>query len=1002
MYQAEETTFCPKCAVIVLKHGHFFLFFFLKSKLSPSKCNIRMLRRSVCRSAIAGNGIIGVRREDKNVWERRVPLTPKHVEQLLQHGVVKKVIVQPSTIRCYDDRAFAEAGAEIKEDLSEAATICAVKEVPGQLLIPERSYMFFSHTIKAQSYNMPLLDTILQKNVRLFDYERIVNADGRMVKFGPYAGFAGMIDTLHALGLALLTRGYATPFLHLSMSKEYSSLDVARADLREIGEQIRKRGLPSECCPLTIAITGAGSVSNAAQQILHLLPCKYVEVEDLPKIWNQRTKDHHHVYVVVVRSKDMVVPIDPAGRFSSKDYYQNPNNYKPIFHEKVAPYIRCLVNGMYWEPRFPRLLTTTQARELAKDNRFPLLALGEITCDVGGSIEFFVKATTIQNPFYVYDIQTDAVMEMHQFDGKGVIILGVDHIPAEFPKESSTDFGDGLVPLIERVAVSDGSASLDQQSEQMGPEIFNSMITCKGQLTPNFKYIETLRAQKESQAESTRKVLVFGGGMTSGPCVRHLLQDSRNIVTLVDKDQSNLNKVAATFGKTLGLEDGSGGLRHAVADAGKVDSYIASLIKASDVVVSMLPATMHAKIAETAIACKVPMVTASYVAPEMEKLRKQAEAQNVVIVNEMGLDPGIDIMTTAKMLDEIRRDGGVVTSYVSLCGALPQPENSDGPMGYKFSWSPRGVLSAATRPARFFAGKQWHEIPGDLLYHFIQPLVGFKGLDLNWIPNGDAERYLNSYHLGGPEVDTIIRGTLRYSAFAPVIYALRPLGMLDAATPVEELTMKSPKFLSYPSLLMRLIGSSSREQLVKDLAAFLTKRISEDRARAHATETWRALQHVKMSSDVSPSALVTLEREVSIIMSTFARLGLLDENAIVPKSNDGFVIDSLCTTLQALMGYRSHERDFTMMIHRIRAFFPKSGKNKVYKATLSLRGHDLANTATAITVGLPVGATAQLILNNGLAGKCGLISPTDERVYRPILAELDRQGIRMHEECREE
>lgn len=960
-----------------------------------------MLRRTIMRTAIAGNGIIGVRREDKNVWERRVPLTPKHVETLLQNGVVKKVVVQPSTIRCYDDRAYEEAGAEINEDLSEAATICAVKEVPGQLLIPERSYMFFSHTIKAQSYNMPLLDTILQKNVRLFDYERIVNTDGRMVKFGPYAGFAGMIDTLHGLGLALLTRGYATPFLHLSMSKEYSSLDVARADLREIGEQIRKRGLPGECCPLTIAITGAGSVSNAAQQILHLLPCKYVEVDDLPKIWNQRTKDHHHIYVVVVRSKDMVVPVDPSKRFSSKDYYQNPNDYKPVFHEKVAPYIRCLINGMYWEPRFPRLLTTVQARELVKENRFPLLALGEITCDVGGSIEFFVKATTIQNPFYVYDIKTDAVMEMHQFNGKGIIILGVDHIPAEFPKESSTDFGDGLVPLIERVAVSDGSSSLDKQMEQMGPEIFNSMITCKGQLTPNFKYIATLRAQKESQAESKRKVLVFGGGMTSGPCVRHLLEDDRNIVTLVDRDQSNLNKVAATFGKNLGLEDGCGGLRTATADASKVDSYVTSLIKASDIVVSMLPATMHAKIAETAIFCKVPMVTASYVSPEMEAHRKTAEEKNVVIVNEMGLDPGIDIMTTAKMLNEIRADGGVVTSYVSLCGALPQPENSDGPMGYKFSWSPRGVLTAATRPARFFANKQWHEIPGDLLYHFIQPMAGFKGLDLNWIPNGDAERYLQSYQFGNPEMDTIIRGTLRYSAFAPVICAMRPIGLLDSTTPIEELTMKSEGFMSYPSLLRKLIGSSKPETFLNDMAAFLTKRISEDRQRAHATETWKALQSVKMSTDVSPSTPLTLEREVSVIMGTFERLGMLDDNSIVPKTSGGLVIDSLCSTLQAQMSFRSHERDFNMMIHRIRAFFPKTGKTKVYKATLSIRGQDLDNTATAITVGLPVGATAQMILNNGLAGKKGLISPVDPAVYLPILAELDRRGIRMHEEVRE-
>lgn len=961
-----------------------------------------MLRRTICRSTgLLGNGIIGIRREDKNVWERRVPLTPKHVEQLLENGKVRKVVVQPSTIRCFDDRAYAEAGAVISEDLTEAGTICAVKEVPGQLLIPERTYMFFSHTIKAQAYNMPLLDTILEKNVRLIDYERIVNADGRMVKFGPYAGFAGMIDTLHALGLALLTRGYATPFLHLSMSKEYSSLDVARSDLREIGDQIRKRGLPREVCPLTIAITGAGSVSNAAQQILHLLPCKYVEVEDLPKLWARENKDLHHIYVVIVRSKDMVVSRDPSKRFSSRDYYKNPEHYVPVFHETVAPYIKVLINGMYWEPRFPRLLTTNQAHQLEKEGRFPLLCLGDITCDVGGSVEFFVKATTIQNPFYVYDIKTDNVMEMHQFNGNGVIILGVDHIPAEFPKEASSDFGDGLAPLIERVSVSNGLASLEQQAKDLGPELFNAVITHRGKLTPNFEYISHMRSIKEGQKEKRRKVLIFGGGMTSGPCVRHLLSDPMNQVTLVDSNQSNLDVVQSAFGKVLGLEDQAGGLRTIKADASNIDSYISSLIKSSDVVVSMLPAHMHPKIAECAVDNQVSLVTASYVSPAMEALRPRVEAAGTIIVNEMGLDPGIDIMTSAKLIRDIRKEGGVITSYISLCGALPQPENSDGPMGYKFSWSPRGVLTAATRPARFFADGVWHEIPGELLYNFIQPLPGFKGLDLNWIPNGDAERYAKCYDLTGSDTHTVIRGTLRYNAYAPVICAFKALNLLEAEVAVEEILMTSKKFLTWPNLLRKCIGSTS-EVLVNDLAAFLTKQISINRKAAQASSAWEALTQVVVSSDVSSAVAMPIDHEVSLILANFGRLGLLDENNIAPKTKSGLPIDTLCATLLSQMGYRSHERDFIMMIHRINAFFPKSGKKKVYKATLSLRGQDLTNTATAVTVGLPVGATAQLILNGGLYGRKGLVIPTDDAIYTPVLAELERQGIRMHEEVREE
>lgn len=963
------------------------------------------MRRTIALgSGLAGNGIIGIRREDKNVWERRVPLTPKHVSTLLGRGTVKKVVVQPSSIRAFDDRAYEEAGAEINENLSEASAICAVKEVPGQALIPERTYMFFSHTIKAQSYNMPLLDTILEKNVRLIDYERIVNGDGRMVKFGPYAGYAGMIDTLHALGLALLTRGYATPFLHLSMSKEYSSLEVARNDLREVGDQIRKRGLPKEVYPLTIAITGSGSVSNAAQQILHLLPCKYIEVEDLPKVWARESKDLHNIYVVIVRSKDMVVPKDPATRFTTKEYYKHPEKFVPVFHETIAPYIKVLINGMYWEPRFPRLLTTSQAHQLEKEKKFPLLCLGDITCDVGGSVEFFVKATTIQNPFYVYDIKTDEVKEMHQFTGSGVIILGVDHIPAEFPKEASSDFGDGLLPLIEKVSVSNGNASLEQQAKELGPEIYNAVITNKGKLTPNFEYISTLRASKEAQTEKKRSVLVFGGGMTSGPCVRHLLNDPMNQVTLVDSSQSNLDFVMSNFGKALGLEDGAGGLRTKLADANNIDSYISSLIKSSDVVVSLLPAHMHPKVAACTVEHGVPLVTASYVSPGMQALASAAEKKGVPIINEMGLDPGIDIMTSAKLIRDIRREGGVITKYISLCGALPQPENSDGPMGYKFSWSPRGVLTAATRPARFYAGKQWHEIPGDVLYHCLQALPGFRGLDLHWLPNGNAERYSDCYELTGEHLDTCIRGTLRYEAFAPLVCAFLPLGLLEAEKPIEELSTSSKSFISWPNLIRRQIKSNgnSSTTLVNDLATFLTKSVSATRERARSLAAWQALSSISMSSDVSAAVPMPMDREVSLVISTLQKLGLLDENTIVPKTAAGLPVDSLCSTLQAQMSYRSHERDFVMMIHRIHAFFPQTGKRRVYKAVLSQRGQDLTQTATAVTVGLPVGASAQLILDGGLRGKSGLIIPTDPAVYRPVLRELEKSGIKMFEEYREE
>merc|ERR1719197_1075559 len=163
---------------------------------------------------LRGNNALGIRREDKNRWERRAPLTPAHVKKLVKKGV--RVFVQPSTLRIFPDSDYEQAGAVVQEDLSPASVVFGVKEVPIHKLIPKRTYMFFSHTIKAQEYNMPLLDAIMENQIRLLDYERIVDADGnRLVRFGRYAGYAGMVDFLHSLGNRLLAMGYSTPFMHI-------------------------------------------------------------------------------------------------------------------------------------------------------------------------------------------------------------------------------------------------------------------------------------------------------------------------------------------------------------------------------------------------------------------------------------------------------------------------------------------------------------------------------------------------------------------------------------------------------------------------------------------------------------------------------------------------------------------------------------------------------------------------------------------------------------------
>lgn len=204
---------------------------------------------------------LGIRREDKNRWERRVPLAPYHVKELIAKGIA--VYVQPSNLRVFADDEYRNVGAIVQEDLSPANTIIAVKEVPPEKLLADKTYMFFSHTIKAQPSNMPMLDSIIEKNIRLIDYEKITDAKGtRLVRFGKFAGFAGMIDMLRILGERLLVLGFSTPFLNIGYSHMYPRLDDAKRAVVALGEEIKRVGLPRALTPMTFVFTG--STGNVA------------------------------------------------------------------------------------------------------------------------------------------------------------------------------------------------------------------------------------------------------------------------------------------------------------------------------------------------------------------------------------------------------------------------------------------------------------------------------------------------------------------------------------------------------------------------------------------------------------------------------------------------------------------------------------------------------------------------------------------------------------------
>ena len=219
--------------------------------------------------------MIGVRREDKHDWQRRAPLTPDHVGTLVRGGL--EVVVQPSPIRVFPDDAYQAAGATIREDLSDCAAVFGVKEIPKELFEPGRTYVFFTHGIKGQPYNMAMLRRLLDLRCTVICYEKVTDeANRRLVLFGRHAGWAGMIDTLWALGQRLDSEGLTTPLSAIRQALTYPSLEAALTAIEEVGATIAAEGLPAAIAPLTVGFAGYGNVSAGAQEVLSRLPVREV------------------------------------------------------------------------------------------------------------------------------------------------------------------------------------------------------------------------------------------------------------------------------------------------------------------------------------------------------------------------------------------------------------------------------------------------------------------------------------------------------------------------------------------------------------------------------------------------------------------------------------------------------------------------------------------------------------------------------------------------------
>lgn len=394
---------------------------------------------------------VGILCERKTPPDNRVPLTPAQCIEVQQTFPGAEVVAETSQTRCFPDEAYASKGLTVRDDLSDCDILLGVKEVPADRLIPGKVYFFFSHTIKKQAYNRKLLQTILQKNIQLVDYEVLTGPDGfRIIGFGRFAGLVGAYNGLRAYGLR---------------HRIFDLKPAHRCDgLQEMLQRLGRINLP----PVKIALTGDGRVAGGVTELLdamhipRLAPDEFLSVQQPGKpVYTQLLPQHY------VRRKD-------GSPFELSHFFKHPGMYENTF----LPYARStdlFIASAYWDPNAPVLFTTGDM----KDPRFRIRVISDITCDIDGSVPSTRRASTIEDPFYDYNPETGAT-EAPFTSEKHITVQAVDNLPNELPKDASEDFGRNLIRNVFPGLFGNDSNGIIQRAT----------VTKDGSLTPPFAYLQ--------------------------------------------------------------------------------------------------------------------------------------------------------------------------------------------------------------------------------------------------------------------------------------------------------------------------------------------------------------------------------------------------------------------------------------------------------------------------------------------------------------------------------
>jgi saccharopine dehydrogenase-like NADP-dependent oxidoreductase len=432
-----------------------------------------------------------------------------------------------------------------------------------------------------------------------------------------------------------------------------------------------------------------------------------------------------------------------------------------------------------------------------------------------------------------------------------------------------------------------------------------------------------------------KRVLILGAGLVTRPHVQYLLNVPDSYITVASR---TLTKAQALIndhpnGEALQLDASD-------------ESRLHELIAQSDLAVSMLPYVHHPVVARHCIELRKDMVTTSYVSDAMQALDGPARKAGVFILNEVGVDPGTDHMSAMRIIDGVRKNGGEVVSFTSYCGGLPAPEANTNPLGYKFSWSPRGVLLAGKNAARWRENGKEINVPGEELFdhHWPVPIEGLG--DFEGYPNRNSLPYADIY--GIPRVKTIFRGTLRYPGWCETMRKL-----VDAGWLAEEVT--SLTGLTFKQLTAKLLGAPD-----DDLHQEAQNRLKmEEGSYALRNFEWLSL----FSNDPLPVA-------------------------------EGSPLDVIVARMLAKMQYAEGERDMLLMQHEFIA--ENADRREKITSTMIDYGIPHGDTSMSRTVGLPAAIAARMILERK-TDFTGVHRPVAPELYRPILTELEELGIRFTE-----